>query len=142
MKKIGKTKVYTLEDLAEMLQVTRRTLYNYLKSGKLEANKVANKWIVSEEQLQDFLKGDNVVKESEIIKAYGTDQIDTYDVPIFYYVDGVRFDTEKEALEYKEIISALREDTSLVEIFKIVKDDPKLIELATKKFFDLKEEKE
>ena len=57
MKKIGNTKVYTLEDIAEMLQVTRRTLYNYIKDGKLKANKVANKWIVTEENLNDFIEG-------------------------------------------------------------------------------------
>ncbi len=48
---------YTLEELAEKLQVTRRTLYNYIKSGKLKANKVVSKWIVTEEQLRDFIEG-------------------------------------------------------------------------------------
>lgn len=58
MRKMGETTIYTLEDIAEMLQVTRRTLYNYIKSGKLKAKKVANKWIVTEEQLQEFIKGE------------------------------------------------------------------------------------
>lgn len=52
-------KVYTLEDLEEMFKVTRRSLYNYIKDGRLKANKVANKWIVTDEQLQEFIKGTN-----------------------------------------------------------------------------------
>lgn len=57
MRKIGDTKIYTLEDIEKLLDVTRRTLYNYIKDGKLKANKVANKWIVTEEQLQNFIEG-------------------------------------------------------------------------------------
>ncbi len=57
MKKMGGVVVYTLEDIAKELQVTRRTLYNYIKSGKLKANKVANKWIVTEEQYKNFIEG-------------------------------------------------------------------------------------
>lgn len=54
---MGGVVVYTLEDIAKELQVTRRTLYNYIKSGKLKANKVANKWIVTEEQYKNFIEG-------------------------------------------------------------------------------------
>lgn len=50
-------KVYTLVEVGEMLQVTRRTLYNYLKDGKLKGNKVVGKWIITEEQLRDFIEG-------------------------------------------------------------------------------------
>lgn len=50
-------KIYTLEEVAEMLQVTRRTLYNYLKDGRLKGNKVVGKWIITEEQLKDFIEG-------------------------------------------------------------------------------------
>ncbi len=50
-------KSYTLVEVAEMLQVTRRTLYNYLKDGRLKGNKVIGKWIITEEQLKDFIEG-------------------------------------------------------------------------------------
>jgi len=50
-------KIYTLTEVAEMLQVTRRTLYNYLKDGRLKGNKVVGKWIITEEQLKDFIEG-------------------------------------------------------------------------------------
>lgn len=48
-------KVYTLEELAELLHVTRRSLYNYIKGGKLKAVKIGREWRVTEKQLEDFL---------------------------------------------------------------------------------------
>lgn len=48
-------KVYTLDEVAEILQVTKRTLYTYLKTGKLHAIKVGKYWRVTEDALQAFL---------------------------------------------------------------------------------------
>ncbi len=44
-------KVYTLEELTELLHLTRRTLYNYIKDGKLKAVKIGREWRVTEETL-------------------------------------------------------------------------------------------
>ena len=49
------TKVYTLEEIAEILHVTRRTLYTYIKEGKLRAVKVGKSWRVTQKNLDDFL---------------------------------------------------------------------------------------
>ena len=56
-------KVYTLEELIEVLQVTRRTLYNYIKTGKLKAAKMGKYWRVTEKQLEEFLKATNTEGE-------------------------------------------------------------------------------
>lgn len=48
--------VYTLDELSELLKVTKRTLYNYVRSGKLEAVKVGREWRVTEDQLRNFLQ--------------------------------------------------------------------------------------
>ena len=48
-------KVYTLEEVAAILQLTRRTLYSYIKDGKLKAVKIGKYWRVSEETLQQFI---------------------------------------------------------------------------------------
>lgn len=50
-------KVYTLEELVDLLHVTRRTLYTYIKEGKLKAVKIGKYWRVREDQLRDFLSG-------------------------------------------------------------------------------------
>ncbi|MBQ8994405.1 MAG: helix-turn-helix domain-containing protein [Oscillospiraceae bacterium] len=50
-------KVYKISDVAEMLQVTRRTIYNYLKDGRIEAVKIGRNWYVTEEHLNNLLSG-------------------------------------------------------------------------------------
>lgn len=49
-------KTYTILELTEILKVTRRGIYNWIKSGKLKAVKVGREWRVTEEGLQDFLQ--------------------------------------------------------------------------------------
>ena len=58
-------KVYTLEELVEILHVTRRTLYTYIKEGNLKAVKMGKYWRVREDQLRDFLStGEETQTES------------------------------------------------------------------------------
>ena len=37
-------KVYTLEELVDLLKVTKRTLYNYIRTGRLKAVKMGKYW--------------------------------------------------------------------------------------------------
>ena len=48
-------KVYTLEELVDLLKVTKRTLYTYIKEGKLKAVKMGKYWRVTQKQLDAFL---------------------------------------------------------------------------------------
>lgn len=54
-------RLYTVDDIAAMLRVTRRTVYNHLKAGKLHAVKIGKNWFVSQENLDRFLQGDKQV---------------------------------------------------------------------------------
>ena len=56
-------KVYSIEEVVEILQVTRRTVYNYLRAGKLKASKRGKYWRVSEKQLEEFLSATNDAEE-------------------------------------------------------------------------------
>lgn len=56
---LDKFKLYTLTELEPILGVTHRTLQSYVKSGKLKAVKVGNKWKVSEENLNKFINGED-----------------------------------------------------------------------------------
>lgn len=47
---------YTLEEVSEVLKVTRRTIYNYIKSGNLKAVKMGKYWRVSEDNLKEFIE--------------------------------------------------------------------------------------
>lgn len=48
--------IYTLDEVSEMLKVTKRTLYKYLSEGKLPASKVGREWRVTEEQIKEFMQ--------------------------------------------------------------------------------------
>lgn len=52
---MSEIKVYTLDEVAEILKVTKRTLYNYVKEGKLPAVKMGKYWRVPAESLQAFI---------------------------------------------------------------------------------------
>lgn len=48
-------KTYDLAEVCEILGVTRRTVYNYIRDGKLDAKKLGNKWRVTHHTLKKFL---------------------------------------------------------------------------------------
>ena len=49
-------KLYTLQEVADILRVTKQTLYNNIRKGKLQANKVGKEYRITEEQLQDIVR--------------------------------------------------------------------------------------
>jgi excisionase family DNA binding protein len=57
-------KVYTLDEVAGIIKVTRRTLYTYLKEGKLKAVKIGKYWRVSEEALKVFISTGTTVADA------------------------------------------------------------------------------
>lgn len=50
-------KVYTLEEVASILKLSKRTLYSHFKNGTIPAVKIAGQWRVTEDQLKEFLSG-------------------------------------------------------------------------------------
>ena len=59
-------KVYTTEEALEVLKVTQRTLYRYIKAGQLKAIKLGREYRITEEALKDFLERgteDNYLKK-------------------------------------------------------------------------------
>ena len=58
-------KVFTLDEVADILKVTKRTLYNYVKAGKQKKKKMGKYWRVSEESLQAFIStGTPILEEN------------------------------------------------------------------------------
>ncbi len=47
--------LYTVEEVAEILKVTPRTLYNYIKNKELEAVKIGKYWRIKHSSLQAFI---------------------------------------------------------------------------------------
>jgi putative molybdopterin biosynthesis protein len=50
------TKLYTLQEVADILRMNRQTLYNNISRGKLKLTKVGKEYRLTEEQLQDIIK--------------------------------------------------------------------------------------
>lgn len=48
--------LYTLDDLENILKVSRRTLFRIIKDGRLQAVKVGRTWRVTQESLDAFLQ--------------------------------------------------------------------------------------
>ena len=46
---------YTISEVATNLRVSPRTIYEYIKTGKLKGIKIANKWRFSKKHIDDFL---------------------------------------------------------------------------------------
>lgn len=46
--------IYSLNEIEQILQVTRRTIYNWIKEDKLKAFKIGKEWRVTQEALDDF----------------------------------------------------------------------------------------
>lgn len=67
---MAEIKVYTLDEVADILKVTKRTLYNYVKAGKLPAVKIGKYWRVSEESLQAFISTGTTVAEANRRKEH------------------------------------------------------------------------
>lgn len=59
---MDKLRVYTLDEVAEMLTVDRKTLYIYIKNGSLKAFKMGKYWRVTEENLKDFFEHGTIKK--------------------------------------------------------------------------------
>lgn len=57
-KRGGFLKVYTTEEIAEILRVHKRTVLNEISRGNLEAKKVGNKYRIIEEALKKYMKND------------------------------------------------------------------------------------
>ncbi len=60
MIKIDDVKAYNVQEAAELLDVSAQTIRSYIKQGKLKAQRAGNKYVVTEETLKTFIKGDSV----------------------------------------------------------------------------------
>lgn len=49
-------KLYTLDEVAPVLGVTKQTLFNYIRAGKLPAKKIGRVWKVTGEMLKQFIE--------------------------------------------------------------------------------------
>ena len=56
-------KLYTTDEVCEILSVSRRTLYTYIKDGNLKAVKMGRYLRITEESLRAFIENASRVQE-------------------------------------------------------------------------------
>ena len=47
--------LYTVKEVSIILKVTYRTVWTYIKAGKLKAGKIGREWKISESDLKEFV---------------------------------------------------------------------------------------
>lgn len=52
-------KVYTTDEVADMLKISRNSVLKLIKRKELKAKKVARKWRITEGHLQEFFRDEN-----------------------------------------------------------------------------------
>lgn len=55
---MGQT-VYTIDEAAAEFGVTVRTMHKYIKSGRVQGQKIGGAWHFTEDALKAFVRGDN-----------------------------------------------------------------------------------
>ena len=51
---IGDLRLYTLDEIQDKLSISRRTLFTYIKTGRLRAQRFGSVTYVSEEALKEY----------------------------------------------------------------------------------------
>lgn len=97
-------KFYTLEEIAELTKTSRRGLYNHLKAGKLQAVKPGKHWLVSEENLQAYLAGNQPEEITEtgdaLLYRYCTTFKQNFPIELVKALESVEIERlAREALE-------------------------------------------
>jgi excisionase family DNA binding protein len=62
-------KLLSPEQVAERLQISRWTVMDYLRAGKIKGLKVGRLWRIKEQALEDFLEGEPTAEDLEDAKA-------------------------------------------------------------------------
>lgn len=56
-------KLYTMNQIAEMLHLSVRTIQNYIKDGKLNGKKIGSQWRFTEEDISTLLADENFLQK-------------------------------------------------------------------------------
>ena len=63
---LGKVTLFTVEELAERLDVQERTIREYLREGKLQGRKLAGRWYVTDDAIANYFRqGESPAAEEE-----------------------------------------------------------------------------
>ncbi len=58
-------RVYNVAELSDVLRLTPQSVRRFIKEGRIRAQKVGTRWLVTEQALRLFLEGDIPPQEAE-----------------------------------------------------------------------------
>ncbi|HCL02422.1 MAG TPA: hydroxyacid dehydrogenase [Lachnoclostridium phytofermentans] len=67
-------KFYTINQVAEILDMHHKTIRNFISDGKLRASKVGKQWRVSDDDLNSFMKNSKDQREGEQFVEFSTNE--------------------------------------------------------------------
>ncbi|MCC5940312.1 MAG: helix-turn-helix domain-containing protein [Balneolaceae bacterium] len=109
-KKIGSLTLYSVDDLHELLGISKMTLRAYLREGRLKGRKLGVQWFVTEESIRNYFDEEqgNTEKETETKPE------------IKYVVQGVN-DLVSETEECKSISETLEclHSQAIISLFQV-----------------------
>lgn len=119
-RKIGSLVLYSVDDLHEMLGISKMTLRAYLRDGKLKGRKLGVSWFVTEQSIRDYFEEPEPKENSssKITRSYR------------YIVQGVNdLVSETEYCEtIPDVIQVLKEQ-AIISLFQVQKIDAKTEEI-------------
>lgn len=128
-RKIGSLTLYSIDDLHEMLGVSKMTLRAYLREGRLKGKKLGVQWYVTEEAIRGYF---NEPDKSEEISEKKNKKIK-------YVVQGVNdlVSETEECSTIEETLECLR-NQAIISLFQVeIKDisSDEIIELVKARDF-------
>ncbi|PNZ09536.1 hypothetical protein CD144_00445 [Staphylococcus equorum subsp. linens] len=58
-------KVYTVEEVANSLDMNSRTIREYIRNGQLNASRIGRKYIINQDDYKAFVSGDQKLNNKE-----------------------------------------------------------------------------
>ena len=128
-KKIGNLTLYSVDDLHDILGISKLTLRTYLREGKIRARKLGLNWYVTEDAIKEYFDAPQAQKGSPK-KA---------EPAIRYIVQGVNdlVSESEECVTKKEVLEILNEQAiiSLFQVQIIDKNTNEIVEIIKARDF-------
>lgn len=133
-RKIGNLTLYSVDDLHELLGISKLTLRTYLREGKLRGRKLGVSWYVTEEAIREYFD-----EPQEETTSTPRKKSSTKDTPVRYIVQGVNdLVSETEECEtIEEVITTLNEQAiiSLFQVQIIDRESNEIVEIIKARDF-------
>lgn len=84
---------YSIAEIAEMSQQSQKTIRRHIAAGKLKAEKISNRYVISEKNYQDWKTSDfdpekqNIFRDAEVVKG-SSDNVNWLDISDKWIYDG------------------------------------------------------